>query len=174
MGFREKCPVLAAPGYRRAAAMGLAALGIAACGMTSLSARGRQVLPLESDAGSECALIAAVEGSADPLLGGLKSTEWLLESAQHDARNEAAKLGATHVRFSGVPARWPSGTFGGGQGLTVTGLAYRCGTAQGPQSAGATPNAAGCSKDTDCKGDRICEAGYCVNPRRPLAPSPQP
>lgn len=27
---------------------------------------------------------------------------------------------------------------------------------------GASP--AGCTKDTDCKGDRICEAGQCVNP----------
>ena len=29
---------------------------------------------------------------------------------------------------------------------------------------------AGCEKDTDCKGDRICEAGACVNP--PAAESP--
>lgn len=25
-----------------------------------------------------------------------------------------------------------------------------------------------CGKDTDCKGDRICEAGRCVNPTKPL------
>jgi hypothetical protein len=31
---------------------------------------------------------------------------------------------------------------------------------------------AGCEKDTDCKGDRICEAGACVNP--PTAASPEP
>ncbi|MDP1825476.1 MAG: hypothetical protein Q8L48_19615 [Archangium sp.] len=31
--------------------------------------------------------------------------------------------------------------------------------------------AAGCEKDTDCKGDRICEAGSCVSPgARPPAP----
>lgn len=33
---------------------------------------------------------------------------------------------------------------------------------------------AGCEKDTDCKGDRICEAGSCVNPTAaaPAAPAP--
>lgn len=30
----------------------------------------------------------------------------------------------------------------------------------------------GCSKDTDCKGDRICEAGVCVAPRPALADAP--
>lgn len=41
---------------------------------------------------------------------------------------------------------------------------------------------AGCTKDTDCKGDRICEAGVCVSPRPPAdlaapalsAPPPPP
>lgn len=31
--------------------------------------------------------------------------------------------------------------------------------------------AGGCTKDTDCKGDRICEAGVCVSPAQP-PPSP--
>jgi hypothetical protein len=31
----------------------------------------------------------------------------------------------------------------------------------------------GCTKDTDCKGDRICEAGVCVNPPPAVAP-PEP
>lgn len=31
----------------------------------------------------------------------------------------------------------------------------------------------GCTKDTDCKGDRICEAGRCVSPQAP-APTPAP
>lgn len=30
---------------------------------------------------------------------------------------------------------------------------------------GPTPTAPGCGKDTDCKGDRICEKGECVDPR---------
>lgn len=36
--------------------------------------------------------------------------------------------------------------------------------------ASATP-ASGCEKDTDCKGDRICEAGKCVSPATPAATS---
>ncbi|MDP1823191.1 MAG: hypothetical protein Q8L48_08120 [Archangium sp.] len=31
----------------------------------------------------------------------------------------------------------------------------------------------GCVKDTDCKGDRICEAGVCVSPGPPPAPPPE-
>ncbi len=31
----------------------------------------------------------------------------------------------------------------------------------------------GCTKDTDCKGDRVCEAGICVSPV-PMAPAPFP
>ncbi len=33
---------------------------------------------------------------------------------------------------------------------------------------------AGCSKDTDCKGERICEAGRCVAPAVTAAPPPPP
>lgn len=30
----------------------------------------------------------------------------------------------------------------------------------------------GCTKDTDCKGERVCEAGRCVNPASPVPPMP--
>jgi hypothetical protein len=108
-----------------------------------------------------------VAGSADPFFGGLKPAKELLESARNDARNEAARQGATHLRFTGPPSEWPSGTFGGGRGVTVTGVAYRCGSAADrlPASDGS-----GCTKDTDCKGDRICQARTCVDPARPSAP----
>lgn len=32
----------------------------------------------------------------------------------------------------------------------------------------------GCTKDTDCKGERICEAGVCVNPVAPVVPVSAP
>ena len=32
----------------------------------------------------------------------------------------------------------------------------------------------GCTKDTDCKGERICEAGGCVAPQQSAAPLPPP
>lgn len=31
-----------------------------------------------------------------------------------------------------------------------------------------------CDKDTDCKGDRVCEAGVCVSPPPAAAPAPEP
>lgn len=48
--------------------------------------------------------------------------------------------------------------------LTAIVLLLGCETPQSSQSA-----AAGCGKDTDCKGDRICEMGRCVAP--PMAMS---
>ena len=40
-----------------------------------------------------------------------------------------------------------------------------------PAERAAGPAADGCSMDKDCKGDRICERGACVDPRRPV-PAP--
>src|SRR5690349_15729158 len=37
----------------------------------------------------------------------------------------------------------------------------------------ATSHAA-CTKDTDCKGDRVCEEGACVDPPANLPPPPPP
>ncbi len=36
------------------------------------------------------------------------------------------------------------------------------------------PATAGCAKDTDCKGDRVCDRGRCVSPDPVLAPVAQP
>ncbi len=109
-------------------------------------------------------MLGDVAGSADPFFGGLKPAEELEESARNEARNEAARQGATHVRFTGPPGRWPSGTFGGGRGMTVSALAYKCAKPLAP----ALPGAAelGCTKDTDCKGERICQSRTCVDPKR--------
>ena len=38
------------------------------------------------------------------------------------------------------------------------------GTAPDPGAPTAAPPAAGCAKDTDCKGDRLCVKGECVDP----------
>jgi hypothetical protein len=136
----------------------LAALG---CGTTSLSGKGRQIAVSE-DPGPECVELGAVSGSADPFFGALKADDQLAEAARNDALNRAAEMGATHVKFTGSPTKWPSGTFGGGNAMTVDGVAYRCGK---PGTAASAPaSSAGCSKDTDCKGDRICESGKCVDP----------
>ncbi len=54
----------------------------------------------------------------------------------------------------------------------VRGAVYRCAlaaptplpSAPSAPSAPAAPAAAGCTKDTDCKGDRICDEGACRDP----------
>jgi hypothetical protein len=106
----------------------------------------------------------------------------LIDSAQHDALVQGLRVGATDVQFSEEPRRWPSGTFGGGQGVTVVGIAYHCaapsaavGTASlvvgsPPPAQPAAPPPAGCGKDTDCKGDRICQAGVCTDPAHTAGP----
>jgi Domain of unknown function (DUF4156) len=136
----------------------LVALG---CATTRLSAKAAQVTVLDAKPGAECAVVGDVAGSADPFFGGLKPERELVEAARNDARNEAARQGATHLVFTGEPTRWPSGTFGGGQAVTVSAVAYRCGSAG---QAGSPVGESGCSKDTDCKGDRICRARTCVDP----------
>ena len=147
---------------RRAALLLASASLVVGCGTSSLSARGSKVALVETEPGPGCSPLGPVAATADPLMGGLKPADELVGSARNDARDEAARMGATHIRFDGVVERWPSGTFGGSQGVTVTGMAYRC------QAPGTTATAAGggCLKDTDCKGARICEAARCVDPVR--------
>ena len=137
------------------------------CATTSLSARGRQVAVFDAEPGAECAILGDVAGSADPFFGGLKPAKDLVESARNDARNEAARQGATHVRFMSGAKQWPSGTFGGGRGVTVLGVAYRCGNPAAPAPESAEP---GCTKDIDCKGDRICQSRTCVDPKPATTP----
>lgn len=83
-----------------------------------------------------------------------------MSAAAAQGRNQAAKMGATHLlsTFSGV--NLTHGLFEGD--------AFKCSNDQiGVQRVElkeTSPEALGCSKDTDCKGDRICEAGRCVSP----------
>jgi hypothetical protein len=132
--------------------------------------------PLDPEA--QCVRLRPVIGTADPFFGGLKSDDDLVEIARHDALVEGLRAGATHVQFQGEPRRWPSGTFGSGHGVTVVGVAYHCAVlrpAAPPTVAVAATLAPppGCAKDTDCKGDRICQEGRCTDPaRRPDASSP--
>ncbi len=133
------------------------------CATPRLSPRAAQVAVLDARPGAECAVLGDVAGSADPFFGGLKSERELVEAARNDARNEAARQGATHLVFTGEPTLSPSGTFGGGRAVTVGAVAYRCG---GKRDLPAETSEAGCSKDTDCKGERICQARTCVDPPR--------
>ncbi len=135
----------------------LIALAATACATTTaLSARGRQVAVLSQEPGPECVRLGVVTGGADPLFGGTRSREQLVESARNDAINQASDAGATAILFQGEPGVSPSGTFGGKEAVAVFAAAFRC---------GAPPP--GCTKDTDCKGTRVCDSGRCVEPSGP-------
>jgi len=138
------------------------------------------VAPPPADPDAECLRLGPVVGSADPFFGGLKDDAELIESARREALALGARAGATHVRFPDLPKRWPSGTFGGGHGVTMVGVAYNCTAGKRATAAPAPappapapPPALGCTKDTDCKGDRICQSGACMDPvRKPEEPAP--
>lgn len=161
--YSTRPPVTPHPAYHRKVvlAWALAALAPAAlgCATTRLSANGSHVVVLDEAPAARCSPMGTITGSADPFFGALRSEGELVAAARNDAANQAANIGATHVRFAGAPGKWPSGVFGGGTAYTVTADAYRCDDAM------VTPAGPGqgCTKDTDCKGERICEAGKCVD-----------
>jgi hypothetical protein len=142
--------------------VGVSLLAVLGCGTTRLTAKGRQVVAVAEEPGERCAPLGTVTGFADPFFGGCESEAALIDAARNDAANRAADLGATHLRFHGEPGRWASGTFGGGTAYSVTAVAYRC--REAPTAATPGAGGGGCAKDTDCKGERICEAGACVDP----------
>jgi hypothetical protein len=83
-----------------------------------------------------------------------------MRAAAAEARNQAAKMGATHLlrTYSGI--NLTHGLFDG--------YAYKCADSQvGVQRMELntqSPTAAGCTKDVECRGDRVCEGGRCVSP----------
>jgi len=84
-------------------------------------------------------------------------------AAAAKGRNEAAKLGATHLlqTYNGITLT--HGVFDG--------FAYRCAAnrvgVQRTEEVSSQPlGPKGCTKDIECKGDRICVSGECVFPRK--------
>ena len=83
-----------------------------------------------------------------------------MSAAASVARNQAAEMGATHLlkTYSGI--NLTHGLFDG--------FAYKCADTQaGTQRVEIStqpPISTGCTKDIECKGDRICEDGRCVSP----------
>ncbi len=81
-------------------------------------------------------------------------------AAEDEARNQAAKMGATHLVRTYSGYNLTHGLFDG--------YAYKCADNQvGVQRMELntqTPTSAGCTKDVECKGNRVCEAGRCVSP----------
>jgi hypothetical protein len=108
------------------------------------------------------------------------------ESAAYDLRcgsDSISVLATSYATDSWVAAMVPTQLEGCGQHVTYQ---VRCGrdppddhfvchyalAGRTPIAAPATtPAGAGCSKDTDCKGDRVCVQGQCADPVKPT-PSP--
>jgi hypothetical protein len=124
-----------------------------------------------------CEVLGPVKGSDTSIEPGKKWEHMQhgpsKEAAIADALQQAGAMGATHAHLEKpVPQD---------RGYYVEGWAYDCSArpAAAPAAAPApsadpavqttaTPGAApgwwGCSKDTDCKGDRICRDRECVDP----------
>jgi hypothetical protein len=160
---------------RHVAGIAIATAALFGCASARQTNALPQLAPPALEPESACLRLGPIAGTADPFFGGLMSEEVLVESARHDALVQGQRAGATHVQLSDDVRRWPSGMFGGGQGVTVVGVAYNCSSLKAvPHAPAAVPTVAGCTKDTDCKGERICVAGACADPpRRPVPVSTQ-
>lgn len=83
-----------------------------------------------------------------------------MSAAAAQARNQAAGKGATHLLKTYTGVSLTHGLF--------EGVAFRCADdqvgVQRIEQKVSNPQFTGCTKDIECRGDRICEGGKCVYP----------
>lgn len=166
------------------------AVGLVGCGTyNALSPAAASVVATTTRPAGKCEVLGTLTGKGGGASGGYVSNEDLIEYALNDLRNQAIKMGATHVVYS-------SPGLGGIQGTTnsamVMGEAMRCEGSGGAEAAAASSSPAptasspatatpptvapaaatgGCQFDTQCKGDRICVDGGCVFDKAPAPAS---
>ena len=129
---------------------------------------------MERELVNGCVNLGRVTGSS--AYGGISGQQLGKVRAEAEMRGNAARLGADTVLVHS--------SSGGFWGADSSGDAYKCppgrtsdsrkepapapALAPAPAPAPApempAPGPGGCLKDTDCKGDRICESGRCVKP----------
>jgi hypothetical protein len=126
-------------------------------GCASLSPGARQIYMTNSTQEvSACTRVGHVSAKSMACVDPSSCTH----AAMVEGRNKAAELGATHLvtTYSGISLT---------HGL-YEGDAYKCANNQvGVQRVEiVAPNAAavGCTRDIECKGERVCEGGRCVPP----------
>lgn len=115
----------------------------------------------QRDLVARCTFLGRVTGSSS--LGGIAAQNWGKARSESEMENNAARLGANVVLVHNSQ--------GGFMGAESSGDAYLCGSGTLDPGAGQIPVTvvpsgvqSGCVKDTDCKGDRVCESGRCVKP----------
>jgi hypothetical protein len=110
-----------------------------------------------------CKFLGQVTGKSS--LGGIAAQKWGQANAEREMRNKTEEMGGNVILVHHSE--------GGFYGAKAIGDAYLCpeGSQEGEKSRTPpqatepeTATSGGCTKDTDCKGDRICEKGKCVNP----------
>ena len=126
-------------------------------GCVSLSAGAKQIyMTNNTQEVSACTRIGHVSAKSMACV----DPQSCMHAAMAEGRNKAAELGATHLvtTYSGISLT---------HGL-YEGDAYQCANNQvGVQRMETVPpntSAVGCTKDIECKGDRVCEGGRCVPP----------
>ena len=110
---------------------------------------------------SGCEHLGKVTGSSS--LGGFAAQRAGQARSEAEMRDKARRLGADVVLVQS--------SSGGFFGAESVGEAYQCeGRARetrkeaAPRPSRPSSGQGGCEKDTDCKGDRVCESGKCVSP----------
>ena len=162
-------------------ATGLGALcfsiGLAACGTyQELAPKAASVETTMSRPAGKCQSLGTLSGKGGGASGGYVSNESLIQYALNDLRNQASELGATHVLYS-APSL--GGTGGTTTSAMVVGEALKCDADQTPPGPAApiapapAPAAGGCQYDAQCKGERVCVKGECVDPKPASQPAAQ-
>lgn len=138
---------------------GMAALPGLLAGCVTLSPQAKQIhMVRNSQEVSACERLGPVSTKSMACV----DPSTCMDAAAAEGRNQAATMGATHLlaTYSGITIT--HGIFDG--------FAYRCTENRaGVQrmemtSPNPTNGNAGCTKDIECKGDRICVSGQCVAP----------
>ncbi|MBI4768555.1 MAG: DUF4156 domain-containing protein [Deltaproteobacteria bacterium] len=119
------------------------------------------LMATERDKVDGCKYLGKVTGSSS--LGGIAAQKWGQANAEKELRKKTDKMGGNVVLVHS--------SRGGFYGAEAVGDAYLCiaearetGAKETPPPEMPASGPGGCTKDTDCKGDRICESGKCVNP----------
>jgi hypothetical protein len=115
----------------------------------------------ERDRVDGCKYLGKVTGSSS--LGGIAGQKWGQANAEKEMRKKTDRMGGNVVLVHS--------SRGGFHGAEAVGDAYLCtaggrdtGTRETPSTETPSSGPGGCMKDTDCKGDRVCESGKCVKP----------